>query len=302
MQFRKHQFFIITGLAMVFLAGLLLLMPAPAASAQCGSQASSCKNCHETQAQKAVNNDGTDWHMQHQQIDACVNCHAGNPQSMDKAASHTGMVPWESDVKAGCFTCHPDDYMALAQGYATTLGVTLGGGASAPAATQPTAAASAPAAPAAPASGIVVSEPGEIDYNKQYNETVLGERPINWGNLIVVLMILGIALGGGVFVYWNERRLRGLKGFLPESLFPAKVAAEVEIPEIAGYSKEVAALVPMIARLNPAGLHSLKRILQEPEQANEMLHALAVLDPELVRRVQSLDKDARSLLIALAGN
>jgi hypothetical protein len=277
-------------------------MPAPAASAQCGSQASSCKNCHETQAQGPVNNDGTAWHTQHQQIDACVNCHAGNPQSMDKAASHTGMVPWESDVKAGCFTCHPDDYMALAQGYATTLGVTLGGGASAPAAAQPTAAASAPAAPAAPASGIVVSEPGEIDYNKQYNETVLGERPINWGNLIVVLMILGIALGGGVFVYWNERRLRGLKGLLPESLFPAKVAADVEIPEIAGYSKEVAALVPMIARLNPVGLHSLKRILQEPEQANEMLHALTVLDPELVRRVQSLDKDARSLLIALAGN
>ncbi len=114
---------------MVFLAGLLLLMPAPAASAQCGSQASSCKNCHETQAQGPVNNDGTAWHTQHQQIDACVNCHAGNPQSMDKAASHTGMVPWESDVKAGCFTCHPDDYMALAQGYATTLGVTLGGGA-----------------------------------------------------------------------------------------------------------------------------------------------------------------------------
>ncbi len=118
----------------------------------------------------------------------------------------------------------------------------------------------------------------------------------------MVLMILGIALGGGIFVYWNERRLRGLKGLLPESLFPAKVAADVEIPEIAGYSKEVAALVPMIARLNPVGLHSLKRILQEPEQANEMLHALAVLDPELVRRVQSLDKDARSLLIALAGN
>ena len=302
MPFRKYQFLILAGLALVLLAGSLLLMPVPQANAQCGSQASSCKNCHETQAQGPVNSDGTAWHTQHQQIDACVNCHAGNPQSMDKAASHTGMVPWESDVKAGCYTCHPDDYMALAQGYATTLGVTLGGGAPAPAAAQPTTAASAPVEPQAPASGIVVSEPGEIDYNKQYNETVLGERPINWGNLIVGLMILGIALGGGVFVYWNERRLRGLKGFLPESLFPTKAAVDVEIPVIEGYSKEVATLVPLIAKLNPVGMHSLKRILQEPEQANEMLHALAVLDPELVRRVQSLDKDARALLLALASS
>ncbi len=104
------------------------------------------------------------------------------------------------------------------------------------------------------------------------------------------------------FVYWNERRLRGLKGFLPESLFPTKAAADVEIPVIEGYSKDVAALVPLIAKLNPVGMHSLKRILQEPEQANEMLHALAVLDPELVRRVQSLDKDARALLLALASS
>jgi hypothetical protein len=302
MPFRKSQFFILTGLALLFLAGSLLLLPVPKANAQCGSQASSCKNCHETQAQKPVNNDGTAWHTEHQQIDACVNCHAGNPQSMDKSASHTGMVPWESDVKAGCFSCHPDDYMAKAQIYATTLGVTLGGGAPSAAATQPAAAASAPVTTAAPAAAIVVSEPGEIDYTKQYNETVLGQRSINWGNVILVVMILAIVFGGGTFVYANERRLHGLKGFLPQSLFPSKVVPSTEAPVVEGYSTEITALLPLIARLNPVGVHALKRILQEPEQANEMLHALVALDPELVRRVQSLDKDARALLMALAGN
>ena len=37
-------------------------------------------------------------------------------------------------------------------------------------------------------------------------ETVLGEHSINWGNVIVVVMILGLVFGGGAFVYWNERR------------------------------------------------------------------------------------------------
>ena len=302
MPFRKSQILILSGLAMLFLAGLLLLFPVNKANAQCGSQASACKNCHETQAQLPVNNDGTTWHTEHQQIDACVNCHAGNPQSMDKAASHMGMVPWESDVKAGCFTCHPDDYLAKAQVYATSLGTTLGGGAPSAAVTQSAAAPSAPVTAASPAAGIVVNEPGEIDYTKQYNETVLGQHPINWGNVILVVMILAIVVGGGAFVYWNERRLRGSKGFFPQGLFPSKIAISNEAPLVEGYSREVTALLPLIVRLNPVGLHALKRILQEPEQANEMLHALAALDPELVRRVQSLDKDARALLMALAGS
>jgi hypothetical protein len=302
MPFRKSQILILSGLALLFLAGLLLLFPVNNANAQCGSQASACKNCHETQAQLPVNNDGTTWHTEHQQIDACVNCHAGNPQSMDKAASHMGMVPWESDVKAGCYTCHPDDYLAKAQIYATSLGTTLGGGAPSAAVTQPAAAPSAPVTTASPAAGIVVNEPGEIDYTKQYNETVLGQHPINWGNVILVVMILAIVVGGGAFVYWNERRLRGSKGFFPQGLFPSKIAINDEAPLVEGYSREVTALLPLIVRLNPVGLHALKRILQEPEQANEMLHALAALDPELVRRVQSLDKDARALLMALAGS
>ncbi len=245
-----------------------------------------------------VNTDGTAWHTEHAQIDACVSCHAGNPQSTDKDQSHTGMVAWESDVKAGCAMCHPDDYMQLAQGYAATLGITLGEGGAPP----PPAATAQPSTPsgetAPPAEEIVVSQPGTIDYVQQYEETVLGEVTINWGNVILVLMILFLLVGGGVFVYWNERRRRGLKGFYTPKAKPA----EGEIPVVEGYSSEVTALLPLIAKLNPVGLHALKRLLANPDQANEMLHTLSHLDPELVKKVQTLDKDSRALLMALAGS
>ena len=288
-------------LGAILVAGFFLLLPGRQAAAQCGSQASSCKNCHETKGEDPVNNDGTTWHTQHAQIDACVSCHAGNPQSTDKDQSHAGMVPWYSDIKAGCASCHPDDYTQLAQQYAAVLGVTIGSAPTTPVVTtpQPTSVA-APTAMASPSgAGMVTSQPGMIDYVQQYQQDVLGVRPVNWGNVIVALLILAVLFGGGAFVYWNERRRRGLPGF-----FTSKAARPVEeaVPIVAGYSTEVTELLPLIARLNPVGRHALKRLLLNPDQANEMLHALSHLDPDLVRRVQALDKNARDLLIALAGS
>jgi hypothetical protein len=292
-------------LGALLIAGFFLIINTQPSQAQCGSQASSCKNCHETQGQDPVNNDGTTWHGEHAQIDACVSCHAGNPQSTDKTQSHTGMVPWNSDVKAGCASCHPGDYQQLAEQYATTLGVTLGGGGGAAtpvaATTQATEGTTSTVETIpSPGGGIVISQPGTIDYVQQYQETVLGEININWGNVILVVMILVLLIGGGLFIYWNERRRKGLKGFFTSKA--TTPAVDGAIPEVEGYSRELAELLPLIAQLNPVGLHSLKRILANPEQANEMLHALSHLDPELVKRVQALDKDARNLLIALAGS
>jgi hypothetical protein len=146
----------------------------------------------------------------------------------------------------------------------------------------------------------VVSQQGTIDYVQQYQQTVLGEHPINWGNVIVVVMILGILFGGGTFVYWNERRLRGLKGFFPSKA--AQKPVEGVLPVVEGYYSEVTELLPLIAKLNPVGLHALKHVLANPDQANEMLHALSHLDPELVKRVQALDKDSRAMLMAMAGS
>jgi hypothetical protein len=302
MPHRRKRSLIPIFMGTILVAGFLLLLPAREVEAQCGSQASSCKNCHETQGQDPVNNDGTAWHSEHAQIDACVSCHAGNPQSTDKTQAHNGMVPWYSDVKAGCASCHPDDYVQLAQGYATTLGVTLGAAGPTPAATtpQPTSVTTATVGTIPSGGGMVVNEPGTIDYVQQYNQTVLGQHSINWGDVILVVMILGFVFGGGTFVYWNERRRRGLKGFFTARK-PSAVMEGVA-PVIEGYSSEVSELLPLIAKLNPVGRHALKRILANPEQANDMLHALSHLDPELVRRVQSLDKDARAMLMAMAGS
>jgi hypothetical protein len=301
---RKIGYLIPIFIGAMLIASVFLLLNTTRTSAQCGSQASSCKNCHETQAQDPVNNDGTTWHTQHGQIDACVSCHAGNPQSTDITQAHTGMVPWNSDVKAGCASCHPSDYTQLAQEYATTLEVTLGGaGTTAPVATAQATAVTTTTVETLPSGGggsIVVSQPGTVDYVQQYQQTVLGEHPINWGNVIVVLIILALVFGGGAFIYWNERRRRGLKGFIGAQA--PKVPDAGVIPVVEGYSSEVTELLPQIAKLNPMGLHALKRILTNPEQANEMLHALSHLDPELVKRVQAMDKDARALLLAMAGS
>jgi hypothetical protein len=152
---------------------------------------------------------------------------------------------------------------------------------------------------APPEGEIVVSQPGTVDYVQKYEQTVLAETTINWGNVILVVLILGILLGGGAFVYWNERRRKGLKGF-----YTSKAVQPVEgvVPVVEGYSTDVTELLPLIVKLNPVGLHALKRLLANPDQANDMLHSLSHLDPELVRRIQSLDKDTRALLMALAGS
>ncbi|MBK8025794.1 MAG: hypothetical protein IPK19_31485 [Chloroflexi bacterium] len=115
------------GLSMLSL-GFMLLLAQPV-DAQCGSQASSCKNCHEVQAQAPVNNDGTGWHGSHAFGDFCYMCHAGNPQATEVDSAHTGMVPPLSDVEASCVQCHPDDLTDRAQVYATALNVEFGRGA-----------------------------------------------------------------------------------------------------------------------------------------------------------------------------
>jgi hypothetical protein len=317
MLFRKHQFLIPIILGALVIAGLVIFWPAPHASAQCGSQASSCKNCHEVQGQDPVNNDGTGWHQSHAFGDFCYICHAGNNQSMDKDTAHTGMVPPLSDVKAACQSCHPNDLQERAQVYATALGVEIGtgggassggsttggggdpGSGSSPTSGSDTTSASASSAPAA--SGMVIDTSSVIDYNQQYSETVLGQRNINWGNITLGVLIVLVAGSGGVYVFWNERKLRGLP-IGKKGKAGATTATTVTLPKVEGYSDEVVALLPKIAQLNPLGQHALKRLLENPEEASELLHSLSRLDPELVRQVRSLDRDSRALLLALAGD
>jgi hypothetical protein len=311
MSFRKCHLFLLSGLAVLIVAAVVMLWPSSRAQAQCGSQASSCKNCHEVQAQDPVNNDGTSWHVSHAFGDFCYLCHAGNNQSMDQDAAHTGMVPPLSDIKASCQSCHPNDLQERAQVYASALGVTLdsGGGSTSGGETTsssggetsaPSTSGEQPAAAEAAAPAMVVDSENIVDYSQNYDEIVLGKKSINWGNIILAFMIVVLIFGGGAFVYYNERKRRGLPLGKAKTA-PTQVATS-EAPMVEGYSTEVTALLPKIARLNPAGLHALKRLLENPDSANELLQNMSRLDPDLVNRVRALDRHSRELLLAMSGD
>lgn len=186
----------------------LWLATARPVHAQCGSQASSCKDCHETQGLLSVNADGTGWHQSHAFGDFCYICHGGNTQSTDKDAAHAGMVPPLQDVKASCQQCHPKDLDARAKVYADQLGFTPGaGGAAQPAADQPQPTCGPSVTIAEPANNIpdeqavVLAQPAEtVDYVARYNENVLGIRKVNWGGIGLVTLIVVVVIGGSGFV------------------------------------------------------------------------------------------------------
>lgn len=308
MTFAK-QHILLFVLAGILLFSAALLMPGSSARAQCGSQASSCKSCHEVQAKDPVNADGTGWHESHAFGDFCYICHAGNSQSMDEATAHAGMVAPLSDIQAACQTCHPNDAQELAQVYAAQLGVTVGEGS--PPSPPPMSgssddgnvggeAAPQPASQPESSSSLVLGDPAIVDYQQRYEEVVTGVRPINVGNVIAGTLVFSFLLGGGAFVVYNERKRADLPFFRQRSELTATRVKELE--QIEGLPAEVVALLPQIAKLNPLGLHALQRLLENPDAASALFHSLSRLDPELVNRVRGLDRSSRELLLALAGN
>ena len=131
----KRSFVLLFSRSALLFAAVLLLLLQMGVEAQCGTQASSCKSCHEVQAELPVNADGTGWHESHAFGDFCYICHAGNQQATELEAAHQGLVDPLSDLDASCKMCHAADLTERAQVYATTLNIELGSG-SAP--TEPT--------------------------------------------------------------------------------------------------------------------------------------------------------------------
>jgi hypothetical protein len=229
--------------------------------AQCGSQSSSCKNCHEVKGEDPVNAKG-DWHISHAFGDFCEFCHAGNVQAADKAAAHEGLVEPLGDVQANCSSCHADDYQAKAEKYATALGVTIGtssnNSAKPPAATpaepsqsasQPTPQAAQPAASqpmlaTTPTSNVI------IDYVALYRATQ--SVPPSTGTAVVSLLLAATVVGGGTFVFWNEMRLRAKRRG------PVSAAS---VPATDERSQELAQLLPMLEKLDAQALRGLRAFL-----------------------------------------
>lgn len=277
MQYRKIVFyFLFVGMAVLFATSIFLTTATPV-SAQCGSQASSCKNCHEVQGQDPVNSDGTGWHQSHAFGDFCYICHAGNQQATDKDAAHQGMVDPLSDIQASCQQCHVADLDARAQVYATALGVTLGSGSASPAsgATDATSAdtgttsSTASTSTTTSASGcndLVVSDPDAVNYVQNYDEIVLGKKPINWGNSILMVMIGLMVVGGGGFVVTREK------------LINVKFGDTRKVEE--EYPADVVEMLPKIAGLKAGARKSLKNVLDNPKKADKVLDLMEAVVSE----------------------
>jgi hypothetical protein len=86
---------------------------------------------------------------------------------------------------------------------------------------------------------------------------VLGERPVNWGNITLIGLIALVAVGGGSFVVYNEVRLSR------SSRETVKVEGE--------YPADVVDMLPNIVNLKPKTRKSLKNILTKPEKTDKVL-------------------------------
>lgn len=287
-------FFLFIAGAIVLLAGVWLVLPQPT-EAQCGSSASSCKTCHETQKQHPVNTQG-DWHTQHAFGDFCEFCHAGNVQAADKDAAHQGLVHPLEDVAASCQSCHPQDTTDRAQKYAAVLGVELGAGGSAPAsdAIDSGSGAATGGGTAANCAGVTAPLEGEeIDMNLLYAEKLTPPGP-NWGNIILILMILGL---GAVFAFaaytwegWGAAVARWIDqnvGVVTKAIHTANAGVKMEeVPSSAELASlferkpELKALWPRLAESDPAALNAIARILQNEKDGPALLQAIARLNKQ----------------------
>ncbi len=226
--------------------------------AQCGSQASSCKNCHEVKGEDSVNAKG-DWHISHAFGDFCEFCHAGNVQASDEAAAHQGLVQPLGDVKTNCSSCHADNYQAKAESYAKTLGVTLGnstGGSTPPpadsSATSNTAAQPAPPAAPQPKPAATPTSNEITDYVAQYRAEK--PKPLSAGTILTGLLLGLTVVGGGSFMYWNEKRLR---------LMPRSAARTTTVSATDERSQEMGRLLPILEKMDAETLRALRTILSK---------------------------------------
>jgi hypothetical protein len=278
-------FFLLAALlALIFLA-----YPRPA-EAQCGSAASSCRNCHEVQKVAPVSAKGA-WHTQHAFGDFCAFCHSGNTKAKDKTAAHTGMLEPLADVKGACQSCHPNDYMDRAKKYADALGkpIGTGTGTSAPPSAGTTTTASATnCGPAAPTGGQV------IDLNKVY-AGLDQPQPNVIGNAILIALIVAVALVLLALILYYERPI-------PRAVaaFRQLLATPVNAPATAGVSPEVGAVLPLLSSSDPATVRAVSQLLSDRENGPRILKALSHLDLRALAELGESDQKALASLLALA--
>ena len=158
-----------------------------------------------------------------------------------------------------------------AQVYATELGVTIGADSSTttPATTTPVTQTSGTTTSPVVLTGaeLAVDDPNLVDYTQRYNEIVLGKKPVNWGNVILIGLIGVVAIGGGGFVIINEKLVKLSFGDTK------KVQGE--------YPADVVDMLPKISRVGNAERKTLSRVLDNPKKAAKVLDLMdAVISDE----------------------
>ena len=265
------------------------LLSTPPAFAQCGTQMSSCRNCHEVRGQLKVNTKG-DWHVTHAFGDFCVTCRGGDAKAKDAAPAHAGMMDPMQNLTAACATCHPADLKARADKFAATLGVTAQLGSGAPAAVQspgqPAGQPSSPAASAAvscgPIDGVAVGS--MVDYN-HLNDAA---GP-NLGNLILVAMIAAMSLLWAALAFGPWLR----------SAWKRAVAAAAA-PQTPPLRPAVAGLLPVLVASDEATLAALATVLRQEGAGSRALEALGRLTPEWLAAASGAEPGELALAMALA--
>lgn len=198
---------LITILGSLLILGLVYwMLPAQRANAQC-KNLSSCKNCHESQAQNPVNAKGA-WHVDHANFDLCYACHGGARDATDKTQAHTGLILKLQDMPASCKQCHAADLDARFTKYAAALNISD---------TSSLQAAKQSSDALKGLSGFLGQQPAGVSVptptppadTKTVVAAAVSSRPANTRANIILgsLLVLGV-LGGGWYIAWNERRLR----------------------------------------------------------------------------------------------
>lgn len=287
---KKHiGLFLLLGLVLAVVG--FITWPRPA-SAQCGSSASSCKDCHEVKKQAPVSAKGA-WHAAHAFGDFCEFCHAGNVKSKDKAAAHTGLINPLSDIKGSCQSCHPNDYTERAKKFADALGVQIGSG-GAPAATNASGASTAPTADSAPCGPAAPTGGQVIDLNKIYSASLGDVAPTNVGNMVLLVLIgATVFTFGGLTWHYEHPVARGIAAW--RNLLETPVLAAGQTTE----RPELGSLLPLLSSSDPATLRALTTLLSDHENGPKIVQALGHVDLATITALGESDQKALAALLAL---
>ena len=298
MQKKPVGFFLLLAVTIAVVG--FIAMPRPA-DAQCGSSASSCKDCHEVKKTDPVNTKGA-WHTQHAFGDFCAFCHSGNTKSKDQTGAHTGMLDPLSDVKGSCQSCHPNDYMDRAKKYADALGKPIGSGGTPALTTSATGTTTTTSAgncgPAAPAGGQA------IDLNKVY-AGLDTPTPNILGNVILIGLIVAVALVLLGLVFYYEHPLpRAIAAFRQLLTTPAMAVTPegvtLTMPERIVARPELGLLLPLLSNSDPATVRAVTQLLSDRENGPRVLKALSHLDLGALVELSESDQKALASLMALA--